>query len=123
MSRLRVGASLSVAANPQRSRRKPSTSSATARSRARQCNGSDAIVATSYNLQAGTLILATPSAARAAGRRRRAGSVRQLVVFVRVEPPIVPVGQGLLRLGAHVPLGSIGVRTGNPVERAVVSIF
>ena len=51
-----------------------------------------------------------------------------LSLIVRVEPPIVRVGQGLLRLAALVPSGSIGVRlavvgTGYPVERAVVSIF
>jgi hypothetical protein len=34
----------------------------------------------------------------------------------RVEPPIVRVGQGLLRLAALVPSGSIGVGTGYPVE-------
>jgi hypothetical protein len=39
-----------------------------------------------------------------------------LSLVVRVEPPIVRVGQGLLRLAALVPSGSIGVGTGDPVE-------
>ena len=42
-----------------------------------------------------------------------------LSLVVRVEPPIVRVGQGLLRLAALVPSGSIGVGTGYPVEQAV----
>jgi hypothetical protein len=42
--------------------------------------------------------------------------VGSLSLVVRVEPPIVRVGQGLLRLAALVPSGSIGVRTGYPVE-------
>jgi hypothetical protein len=52
--------------------------------------------------QCGLASRATP----AAGRRRRARSVRQLVAYRRVEPPIVRVGQGLLRLAALVPLGT-----------------
>jgi hypothetical protein len=46
-----------------------------------------------------------------------------LSLVVRVEPPIVWLGQGLLRLAALVSSGSVSVGTIYPVERGIVCIF
>jgi hypothetical protein len=63
--------------------------------------------------QAGRACLQRPAPQVAAVELNQFGS---LSLVVRVEPPIVWVGQGLLRLAVLVPLGSIGVGTGYPVE-------
>src|SRR5258705_533957 len=44
-----------------------------------------------------------------------------LSLVARVKPPIVWLGQGLLRLAALVPSGSVGVGTGYPTQASELS--